>query len=202
MDVVLSGAAAQPARILIVEDERIVAASLKLSLEQAGYVVPGSAGTGEQAVSMAMELQPDLILMDINLGSGMDGVDAVRRIHNNAPVPVIFLTAYADRVTLARAGDVAPFGFLVKPVELRSLGPAIEIALYRHRAGRERDALRSEVARLRTLLPVCAWCRKVKTEDGYWLELMDYVSTQLGASLSHGVCKECLGKLRMPPSIS
>jgi CheY-like chemotaxis protein len=196
MDQLTAVAAAAPARILMVEDERIVAASIGLCLEREGYVVAGNAGSAERAIALAAELKPDLILMDINLGGGPDGVEAAREIQKAAPVPVIFLTAYSDSETLARAGAVTPFGYLVKPVEDRALRPAIEMALYRHRAEREREALLAEVERLRALLPVCGWCRKVKTDDGYWLELMDYLSERLGATVTHGICVDCFEKMK------
>lgn len=99
-----------------------------------------------------------------------------------------------------RAGAVNPFGYLVKPFEDRALRPAIEMALYHHRAEREREALLAEINRLRLLLPVCAWCRKVKTDDGYWLKLMEYLSERLGASITHGMCGECSRVRQTSPS--
>jgi CheY-like chemotaxis protein len=190
-----AGGVSPPPSILVVEDERIVAASLQLCLEQEGYLVAGNVGTAEEAVSLAAKLKPDLVLMDIHLGLGMDGVEASREIQKLVAVPIVFLTAYSDSETLARAGAVAPFGYLVKPIADRALRPAIETALYRHRAEREREELLAEVERLRSLLPVCAWCRKVKTDDGYWVELMEYFTERLGASISHGMCSECFRKM-------
>jgi CheY-like chemotaxis protein len=186
-----AAAASTPARILVVEDERIVAASLALLLQQDGYAIAGDVGTAEEALAVSAETKPDLVLMDIKLGDGMDGIEATRRIQESFQIPVIVLTGYSDPATLVRAGAVSPYGYLVKPLETRMLRPAIEMALYRHRAERERGRLLAEIDKLRSLLPVCAWCRKVKDDDGYWIELTEYLAAHLGASVSHGICADC-----------
>lgn len=126
------------ARILVVEDERIVALDLKLTLESLGFHVVGTASSQDEAVLLTMSYQPDLILMDINLGNGGDGIVAADEIARFADVPVVFLTAYADNDILRRAGQVAPYGYLVKPVRLRELNATVQMALARVRASRGR----------------------------------------------------------------
>jgi len=120
--------------ILIVEDERIIARSIEKRLAAAGYHVAGLASNGDDAVKMAFELAPDLILMDINLGHGFDGVEVAEWIKTKRQVPIVFLTAHADDATLQRAKLVEPAGYVLKPYEDKDLETAIEIGLYKHQA--------------------------------------------------------------------
>src|SRR5919108_407194 len=122
------------ASILVVEDERIVAFDLKQQLEALGYRVAAVVPSGELAVEKAAELKPDLVLMDIHLEGVMDGVEAAERIHTCLRIPVIFLTAYAEDETLSRAQVSLPFGYLVKPCEMREVHATIQMALVRRAA--------------------------------------------------------------------
>ncbi|UXY14178.1 EAL domain-containing protein [Chitiniphilus purpureus] len=121
-------------RIMIVEDERIVALDLKHSLEFLGYTVVAVAARGADAVLAVAQQRPDLVLMDINLGEGMDGTEAAQRIREQSRVPVVFLTAYAEDKTLERAEQSMPYGYLLKPFELRELEATIRMALARRQA--------------------------------------------------------------------
>ena len=121
------------ARILVVEDERIVGKDLQLSLQRLGYEAPAIFSTGEEAVAGATDLRPDIVLMDIVLKGEMDGVEAAREIRDRLNIPVVFLTAYADDATLKRALVTEPFGYIIKPFEERVLFTTIEMALYKHR---------------------------------------------------------------------
>ncbi|MBI2390610.1 MAG: response regulator [Deltaproteobacteria bacterium] len=123
-------------RILIVEDQRLIAADLASTLKRLGYDVAGSVASGEEAVPAALELHPDLILMDIRLRDEMDGIQAAEAIRARSDVPIVYLTAYADEETIARAKGTTPFGYLVKPFNERELRAAIEIAIYKHDADR------------------------------------------------------------------
>src|ERR671914_67340 len=122
------------ASILVVEDERIVAFGLKQQLEALGYRVTAVVPSGELAIEKASELKPDLVLMDIHLEGAMDGVEAAERIHACLRIPVIFLTAYAEDETLSRAQVSLPFGYLVKPYEVREVHATIQMALVRRAA--------------------------------------------------------------------
>ena len=122
----------EPARILIVEDESIVALDIQNSLTQLGYQVCGRAIAGDEAIRLAMDTRPDLILMDIRLAGAMDGIEAAECIHAVLDTPIIFVTAYADQATINRAKIAQPFGYITKPLELRELHTTIEISLYRH----------------------------------------------------------------------
>jgi len=124
------------ATVLIVEDERIIAKGIEKQLKGLGYEVAGSAGTGADAIRLAADLRPDLILMDVNLGGEPDGVGAAEVIRGARDVPVIFLTAHSDGETLERAKRVGPFGYVLKPFEDTELKVAIELALYKHQTDR------------------------------------------------------------------
>ena len=120
-----------PAKILVVEDETIVARDIQQSLTRLGYDVPTTASTGEEAIRKTKEIDPDLILMDIVLKGQMDGVETVRQITRRFDVPVIYLTAYADDATLERAKTTSPAGYMLKPFHPNELRPTIELALHR-----------------------------------------------------------------------
>jgi two-component system, cell cycle sensor histidine kinase and response regulator CckA len=124
-------------RILIVEDEAIVARDIHDALLEMGYEVSGVASSGESAIKKAEDENPDLILMDLRLSGEIDGVKAADIIRENYDVPVIYLTAYSDDATLQRAKVTQPFGYLLKPVIPKELQSAIEIALFRHRSEKQ-----------------------------------------------------------------
>lgn len=119
-------------RIMIVEDEHVVALGLQETLELSNYQVGAVARTGDEAIQKATEVRPDLVLMDIQLKGSMDGVEAATRIRQNLDIPIIYLTAYSDESTLKRAKVAEPFGYLLKPFEQQALHTAIETALHKH----------------------------------------------------------------------
>lgn len=119
-------------RILIVEDERIIAEDLRECLELMGYEVMGIATSGQQAIDLVGAEQPDLMLMDINLRGDIDGVEVARQLSGSVDVPVIFLSAFADKQIVERAKQVGPFGYLVKPYKESELRTTIEVTLYKH----------------------------------------------------------------------
>jgi PAS domain S-box-containing protein len=120
------------ARILVVEDEAIVARDMVRQLERFGYHVVADTPRGEEAVELAAKLRPDLVLMDIQLAGWLDGIDAAQAIRRNSSVPVVFLTAFATETVLQRAKQASPFGYLVKPFDPQQLETAVEIALHQH----------------------------------------------------------------------
>jgi len=135
-------------RILVVEDENIIAKDIGQRLEALGYTVADTVDNGRDAVEAAASAAPDLVLMDIILGSGMGGIEAAGIIRRRFGLPVIYLTAFGDRETLERARITEPYGYLLKPFEDRELQINIEIALHRHAAER---ALRESEERFRML---------------------------------------------------
>jgi PAS domain S-box-containing protein len=120
------------AKILIVEDENIVALDIQSRVESLGYTVTAAVRSGERAIEKVAETRPDLVLMDTQLRGSRDGIQAAEHIHARFDLPVIYLTAYADEETLQRAKVTEPYGYILKPFEARELHSAIEIALYKH----------------------------------------------------------------------
>jgi signal transduction histidine kinase len=132
------------ARILIVEDESIVAKDLAQRLQSMGHTVLGIAASGAAAVQQAVETRPNLVLMDIHLRGAMDGIEAAAQIHAQHDIPFIYLTAYADEATLERAKVTEPFGYILKPFEERELQVTLEVALYKHRMEKALEQQRVE----------------------------------------------------------
>lgn len=124
-------------KVLIVEDEAIVAYDLQNRLRKSGYTVSAIAASGAQALEGIEKTSPDLILMDIRLQGPMDGIEVATEVRHRYKLPVIFLTAHADHATLERAKLTGPFGYLVKPIGNINLSSAIEVALHKHRAERQ-----------------------------------------------------------------
>ena len=130
--------------IFIVEDEAIVASDIKETLISLGYTAAGIAKSGELALEKIRETRPALILMDIHLAGEMDGIDTAAKVHALYDIPVIYLTAYADKALLDRAKVTEPYGYVIKPYDERELHSVVEMALYKHRIEREvkkRDAI-------------------------------------------------------------
>ncbi|MFW5711780.1 MAG: ATP-binding protein, partial [Spirochaetota bacterium] len=127
-------------RILLVEDESIVAMDMERRLTALGYRVVEHVLTGEDAVAKAEEERPDLILMDIHLKGEMDGIEAAERIKNSLGTPIIYITAYSDETTLSRAKVTEPFGYILKPFQEREIYSTIEMALYKYKIEQELKA--------------------------------------------------------------
>lgn len=121
------------AQILVVEDEIIIAEDIQRRLKRMGYTVPVIASSGEEAIKKARENNPDLVLMDIVIHGGMDGIETAEQIRASLDIPIVYLTAYADEKTLERAKITEPFGYIIKPFKERELQITIEIALYKHK---------------------------------------------------------------------
>lgn len=139
----------QTGKILIVEDEQIIAFNLAGRLKRLGYQVPEYVSNGEDAVRKAVELQPDLILMDIMLDGEMDGIEAASRIHELTGIPHFFLTASSDDETVERAKHTQPLGYLIKPFDENVLRISIEMALYKQQA---QNLIRAKEQRYQTTL--------------------------------------------------
>lgn len=137
------------AKILVVEDEGLIALDIESHLIDLGYQVPGIAETGADAILLALEAQPDLVLMDIRLKGNIDGIQAAAKITDKLDIPIIFLTAFADADTLNKAKQVSPFGYILKPFDPMDLRTSIEIALHKHHFDQE---VRQQKTWLHTIL--------------------------------------------------
>ncbi|MBN1326399.1 MAG: response regulator [Candidatus Cloacimonetes bacterium] len=121
------------ARILIVEDEPVIAFDMKMTLLNLNYQVCAIAYFGQDAIDKACEQRPDLVLMDINLNDEMDGIEAADYIQTHFNIPVVFITAYADKETLERVKKVNPYGYFLKPFDEKELQVNLRIALSKHK---------------------------------------------------------------------
>lgn len=194
-------------RILVVEDESIIAMDIEMSLRNLGYEVTAKVPSAEQAIKKVEEDKPDLVLMDIVLKGGTDGIEAAEQIRSQFRVPVVFLTAYADEKTLKRAKITGPFGYITKPFQDTDLRVAVEIASYKAKMEAEREQLIAElqealatVKTLRGLIPICAWCKQIRNDKGYWQAVEQYIEEHSDAEFTHGICPEC--KLKFFPGSS
>ena len=185
-------------RILIVEDEAIIAADLERRLNRMGCDVVGKAASGEDAVRLATALKPELILMDVNLQGEMDGTQTAQQVRTQLQLPVVYLTASSDAAVVKRAKLTDAFGYLLKPLDERLLHITIEMALYKHQMEQERKRLLGDlqealarVKLLSGLLPICASCKNIRDEEGCWHQIEAYVRDHSEANFSHSVCPKC-----------
>jgi DNA-binding LytR/AlgR family response regulator len=188
-------------KILVVEDESIVAKDIQNSLKKLGYQVPTTVSSAEKAIEEVEENRPDLILMDIMLKGQMSGIEAANVIKERFGVPLIFLTAYADDNTLSKAKITEPYGYIIKPFKEKELQTTIEMALYKHEKDeaikKERDLYHSiiENKESKDSIFVRADYRlnKINFDDIFYVEaLKDYVviNTSDNSYTTHTTMKE------------
>lgn len=152
-------------RIVVVEDERIVALHLQQQLRKLGYEVAGTAASGDKALHQITQLRPDLVLMDINIEGDIDGVDTAARIPANLNIPVVYLTAHAEPSTLKRAQATRPYAYLLKPFSDRELEATLQMSLERWRS---EAALRQSEQRFRHVVEASSdWFWEVDPELRY-----------------------------------
>ena len=156
-------------KILIVEDEVVVARDIRQQLKLLKYEPVASTTTGEEALLLAERLRPDLVLMDIQLAGNMDGIVAARTIRERFDIPVVFLTAFAGDETVQRAKIAEPFGYIVKPLEERDLRITIAIALCKHQADKAAQKQLQQSNELISLfmenLPFLAYIKEVNSVE-------------------------------------
>lgn len=174
-----------PKKILIVEDEAIVAKDISVCLEKIGYEVLGTVSKGEKVFDLVKEIKPDLILMDIMLFGAMTGIEVSAEIKKNYDIPVVFLTAYADEKTISKAKVTEPYGYVIKPFKEIDLRTSIEMALYKFKKEREKlqgldksspSSLTSEITREYIYVKSQSKLVKVQNKDILFVvALKDYV---------------------------
>lgn len=135
-----------PQSILVVEDESVVAHDIQGAIVNIGHEVAGWATTAEEAIALAEEKHPDLVLMDIRLKGETDGVEVAERIRRQLDIPVVFLTAFADEETVTRAKEVGAFGYVLKPFDETDLRVAIDISVSKHEFDRQISQVREDLA--------------------------------------------------------
>ncbi len=170
-------------KIIVVEDEGLIAYHLKEVLEKNKYSVAATVATGEEAITEAYNKNPDIILMDINLAGEMNGIVAAQKIRDDFNIPVIFLTAYGDENVLEEAKQADPYGYILKPFNERELIVVIEIAVHKHKTEKN--------VQLKGIISVCAKCSKIRNDEGIWEEMIEYILKHSDARFSHSICPSC-----------
>lgn len=135
-------------KILIVEDELIIAHEIKRALTKLNYQVVDTVDCAEDAIAAVQEVLPDLVLMDINIAGKQDGIATATLLKKQFELPIIFLTAFSDEATIERAKTAEPYGFIVKPFDARDLKTTIEIVLHKHQQDREQQARNARITRV------------------------------------------------------
>lgn len=188
-------------RVLVVEDESLVSEMIEGFLTDIGYTVVGKATNGVQAVELAQALRPDVILMDIEMPD-VHGLEASRRIQETCPTPVVVLTAYDSRALVEWASEVGVGAYLVKPPQRHEMERAIIIAMARfddmmelRRLNEELQEALAKVKTLSGLLPMCASCKKIRNDRGYWQQVEIYIRDHSDADFTHGLCPACAKRL-------
>jgi YesN/AraC family two-component response regulator len=195
-------------RVLVVEDERIVRESLVLFMETLGYEVAGIASDGQEGIEKTMDLKPDLVFMDIKMPE-VDGIEAARRIQECCQIPVVLLTAYESEELVKQASEAGVSSYIMKPPTTSEIHRAVTIAMARHndlmkvRELNQRLEIRTaelekaldEIKLLQGMLPICANCKKIRNDDGFWEKVEDYFEKHASVSFTHGLCPECQAAL-------
>lgn len=153
-------------KLLIVEDERIIAEDIRRIVHNLGYEVLDIVSSGEKALSVVDNTAPDLVLMDIHLDGKMSGIETAEQIYKSHQSPVVYLTAYADEMTLLKAKISEPFGYILKPFDEKELHATIEMAFYKHKM---EQALRESEHFLRKVVDSDPNLIYVKDKDGKYL---------------------------------
>jgi AmiR/NasT family two-component response regulator len=185
-------------RVLIAEDDVLVADVIQSELERLGHRVAGRATDGRQAVELTKCLRPDIVLMDIAMPE-LDGLEAARQIREHCPRPVVLLSAHEETEFVNRAGSLGIGAYLIKPPNGPELARTMAIAEARfadlmelRRLNTELQAALDKVKVLSGLIPICAGCKKVRNDRGFWQQVESYIAEHSGAKFSHGLCPECL----------
>lgn len=186
--------------VLLAEDDPLVSEMIRGTLEDLGYIVAGEAIDGQQAIELTRALRPDVVLMDIEMPR-MNGIEATRDILELCPTPVVMLTAYETTVLVDEASMAGAGAYLVKPPKARDLERAIVIAMARfqdlialRRLNDELQATLAKVKLLSGLLPICASCKKIRDDQGYWQQVEIYIRNHSEAEFTHGMCPDCMAR--------
>ena len=188
--------------IMVVDDKPENLKLLIESLQTEGYKVRPVA-EGKMAVTGAKRVPPEIILLDINM-PGMDGYEvceALKADEELADIPVIFVSALGETIDKVKAFSVGGVDYITKPFQIEEVLARLETHLTIHRLQREREELianlekaLADVKTLSGLMPICAGCKKIRDDQGYWTQIETYIKTHSDAEFSHGICPECTKK--------
>lgn len=187
--------------VLIADDDPLVSEMIRGTLEDLGYHVAGEATNGGEAVELTRLLHPDIVLMDIEMPA-VNGIEAARQIHLICPTPVVMLTAYETPALVEQASTAGVGAYLIKPPRARELERAITVTIARfndmmtlRQLNQELQTALAKVKSLNGLLPICASCKKIRDDQGYWQQVEVYIREHSEADFTHGLCPECLIKI-------
>lgn len=187
--------------VLIVDDDPLVSEMIRGTLEDLGYGITGEATNGGEAVELTRLLRPDIVLMDIEMPV-VNGIEAAQQIYLTCPTPIVMLTAYETPALVEQATLAGVGAYLIKPPRARELERAITVTMARfndmmtlRRLNEELQAALDNVKTLRGLLPICASCKKIRDDEGYWQQVEVYIRDHSEADFTHGLCPDCLLKI-------
>ena len=186
-------------KLLIVDDIPENIDSLVMILESEGYEI-ATAKSGEKALQIANDFFPDLILLDINLG-GIDGFETCRRLKHNkstSDIPVIFITVSAGTDDIDQGLLSGGVDYIIRPLREEEVRARVRKQLHLRALIKQKEEmileLENALAKVRTLtglLPICAWCKKIRDDKGYWNQLETYIGKHSNADFTHGICPGC-----------
>ena len=189
--------------VLIAEDNEVVCKVIIQSLKEIGFVLAGVAVDGREAVTMAKDLHPDVILMDIEMPM-LNGLSACREIQEINSIPVVVLTSHEGDMFVKEANEAGASAYLVKPPKTKEIERAIIIALGRHgdlmecwRLNKELSKALQEIKTLRGILPVCCVCGLIRDDTGTekgkgeWMKVDQFITQKTNAKVSHSYCPKC-----------
>ena len=190
----------QPLKVLIAEDQEFINKMIQYEMEGIGHTVIGQALNGRQAVELTAVLRPDVVLMDIEMPV-MDGLEAARLIKEKYPCPVVLLTSHDDPEMVRRASQVGVGAYLLKPPGVEEIERALIMAVARfadlmelRRLNNELKMALDNVKVLSGLLPICANCKKIRDDKGYWEAVDGYFTKHSDVHFTHGICPDCIEK--------
>lgn len=175
-------------KVLVVEDDQLYQSLLLNLLQRESIDCLPAVSSGPEAIAVAGQMNPAVVLLDIDLDTTMNGVEVARQIAGMSSTLVIFLSGHANDHVMDEAKATFPFAYLTKPADPRQLSALIFGAF------RYRECLRAEVnkgAPLTEFITICAWCRKIKSPDG-WIPLAEFVMQGRVKRITHGVCQPCM----------
>lgn len=187
--------------VLVVEDDYLVSEEIVRGLRILGYETISTVSDGKEAVTVTCASRPGVVLMDIQIPE-LDGIAAAARIQELCPTPIVVLTAYESPELLQKASTAGVSAYLTKPPRPEDIERAITLAVARHAdlmelrsLNRELEKALAEIQQLRGIIPICAYCKKIRDGKGYWEQVEQYISRRSPAVFSHGICPECVRKV-------
>ena len=188
-------------RVLIVDDQESVRELLRRQLEKIGHTIVGRATNGLEAVELTESLLPDIVLMDIEMPK-LDGLEATKIILEKYPRPIVLLTSHDDPEMVRRASQAGAAAYLLKPPSAEEIERTMIIASARFADVMELRRLNSKLKEalenvkvLSGLLPICANCKSIRNDGGYWKAVEEYISENTDVHFSHSLCPACIDKL-------